>query len=240
MTDASDETDDLNALAGELALRVLSPVEEVQARARLAADPAFAAEVEAWNERLAGFVSGIAPVEPSALLWPRLQTAIGDVANDNGRLVFWRRWAVGSTGLLAASLAAVVVMLAQPGPVAPSRPAPVGGVTRVATLTLDGGAPAVTLAYDTATGNLFIAPSPQLAGGEGVPHLWLVLPDDAGVQLVGAIEGGAASTRSLSQALAGAAGTATAVAISIEAPGHVPAANKPDGPVVASGELQRL
>ena len=240
MTDAPHDPEEMEALAGELALRVLSPVEEARARARAADDPAFAAEVEAWNERLAAFVVEIAPVEPSASVWARLQSAIVDVANDNGRLVFWRRWAVGSTGLLAASLAAVVVMLAQPAPVAPPSSAPVGGVTRVATLSLEGGAPAVTLAYDTATGNLFISPTPQLAGGEGVPHLWLILPDDAGVQLVGAIDGGAASTHNLSQVLAGAAGTATAMAISIEAPGHVPAANKPDGPVVASGELQRL
>ena len=240
MTDFPSDPAEPVALAGELALRVLSPAEEAQARARAGADPAFAAEVDAWNEDLAGLAEEIAPVAPSARLWPRIQAAIGDVANDNGRLVFWRNWAVGSTGLLAASLAAVV-MLSQPTPVASPIPAPspMGGVTRVATLALEDGAPAVTLAYDTVTGKLFISPTRQMAGGTAVPHLWLVMPK-GGVQLVGAIDGSHAATHSLNRALNGMAGQAQAVAISLEAPGHVPGANRPDGPVVASGELQRL
>lgn len=241
MTDSPSDPSEPVALAGELALRLLSPAEEAQARARAAADPAFAAERDAWNEHLAGLADEIAPVAPSARLWPRIQAAISDVANDNGRLVFWRNWAVGSTGLLAASLAAVAVMLSQPAPVAPPAPAqaPTGGVTRVATLALEDGAPAVTLAYDTVTGKLFISPTRQMAGGTAVPHLWLVMPE-GGVQLVGAIDGAHAATHSLNQALNGMAGQAQAVAISMEAPGHVPGANKPDGPVIASGELQRL
>jgi len=241
MTDSHSDPVEPVVLAGELALRVLSPGDEARAKARAATDPAFAGEVDVWNAHLAGFAEGIAPVAPSAGLWPRIQAAIADVANDNGRLVFWRNWAVGSTGLLAASLAAVAVMLAQPTPVASPLPAPVtaGGVTRVATLALEDGAPAVTLAYDTVTGKLFISPTLQLAGGSAVPHLWLVMPE-GGVQLVGAIDGSHAATHSLNQALTGMAGQAQAVAISMEAPGHVPGANKPDGPVVASGELQRL
>ncbi len=240
MTDALTDMEEQNVLAGELALRVLSPVDEVQARARAASDPAFAAEVEAWNERLVAFIDEIPAVEPSPRVWARLQAAVAETANDNGRLAFWRNWAIGSTGLLAASLAAVAIMIAQPDPVAPPAPAAPAGVTRVATLSLENGAPVVTLAYDTATGNLFLSPTPRLAGEDGVPHLWLVLPDDAGVQLVGAIEDGQASRLNLTQALAGSAGQPVAMAISIEAPGHVPAPNKPDGPVVASGELQRL
>ncbi len=242
MNDSHSDPADPVIQAGELALRVLSPAEEAQAKARAAADPGFAAEVDAWNADLAALADDIAPVAPSSRLWPRIQAAIGDVANDNGRMVFWRNWAIGSTGLLAASLAAVAVMVTQPTPVATPVPAdaPAGGVTRVATLALEDGAPAVTLAYDSVTGKLFVSPTPQLAGGgAAVPHLWLVMPE-GGVQLVGAIDGAQAATHSLNQALTGMAGQAQAVAISLEAPGHVPGANKPDGPVVASGELQRL
>ncbi len=242
MTDSHSDPVEPVVLAGELALRVLSPADEAQAKARAAADPTFAAEVDSWNAELAGMADEIAPVAPSAGLWPRIQAAIGDVANDNGRLMFWRNWAIGSTGLLAASLAAVAVMMTQPTPVASPLPAPVpaGGVTRVATLALaDGGASAVTLAYDSVTGKLFVSPGPQMAGASAVPHLWLVMPE-GGVQLVGAIDGAHAATHSLDSALAGMAGQAQAVAISMEAPGHVPGANKPDGPVIASGELQRL
>jgi anti-sigma-K factor RskA len=112
-------------------------------------------------------------------------------------------------------------------------------VTRVATLTLENGAAAMTLAYDPASGELYLAPTAEIAGDKRVPHLWLVMPE-GGVQLVGAIDGSAISRQNLTRALGGAAGNATAVAVSMEAPGHTPAMNKPDGPVIASGELQRL
>ncbi|HZV85341.1 MAG TPA: anti-sigma factor [Brevundimonas sp.] len=243
MSDPTDTTgmDEDQALAGELALRVLSPAEESAARAREASDPHFAAEVEVWNDRLAGIADQVPAVEPSPFVWPRVEAALPPVAaNDNRRLAFWRTWAVGSTGLLAASLAAVVVLLAQPSPIAPvPAPATPVPVTRVATLTLENGAAAMTLAYDPATGELYLAPTEAMAGDTRVPHLWLVMPE-GGVQLVGAIDGSATSRHNLGTALSGTAGQASAVAVSMEAPGHTPGSNRPDGPVVAQGELQRL
>ncbi|WP_396595607.1 anti-sigma factor domain-containing protein [Brevundimonas sp. R86498] len=228
--------------AGELALRVLSPADEARARAREASDPAFAAEVQIWNDQLARLAAEIPSVQPSPSVWPRIEASIGAgaAANDNGRVGFWRAWALGATGLLAASLVAVGVLVARPAPVPVVQPAPAGGVTRIATLSLESGAPAVTLVYDTMTGHLFLAPTEAMAGDARVPHLWLVRPDGAGVQLVGAIDGTATSRHTLDAVLAAAAGEAQAVAISMEAPGHTPAADRPDGPVVASGELQAL
>ena len=241
MTDDLNDMDDAKALAGELALRVLSPAEEAAARAREAGDPAFAAEVETWNEHLAGMATDIPAVAPSPAVWPRVESAILPAANDNGRTQFWRRWAIGSTGLLAASVAAMAMMLAQPDPVITPAVAPPVGVTRVATLQLDGnGAAAMTIAYDSATGNLYLAPTDKMAGDTRVPHLWLVLPNEEGVQLIGAIDGSAATHQRLTDALSGIVGTATAVAVSMEAPGHTPDIHKPDGPVVASGALQQL
>jgi anti-sigma-K factor RskA len=237
MTDATHIPGEEDALAAELALRVLSRSEEAAARARAARDPAFAADVQAWDEHLAGLADEIAPVEPSPHVWPRVEAGIAPVANDNGRAVFWRRWAIGSTGLLAASVAALAVVASRPPEVVTA--APPGGVTRVATLNLEGGVTAVTLAYDSATGELFIAPGDEMVGDQRVPHLWLMMPE-GGVQLVGAIDGVHTSRHNLKGQLAGMAGQAAKVAISMEAPGHTPAANKPDGPVVASGDLQQL
>lgn len=241
MTDTLTLNED-EALAGELALRVLSPSEEAAARAREASDAAFAADVETWNDRLARLAEEIAPVTPSQGLWPRIQAGLP--ANDNDRTAFWRRWALGSTGLLAASLAAVVVLAVsrdQPQVIQPPQAQPVEAqVVRVATLTLqEGGQAAMTLVYDPNTENLYLAPTDAMAGDERVPHLWLVMPE-GGVQLVGSVDGSATSRRHLDALLAGRAGQANAVAVSMEAPGHTPAANKPDGPVVASGELQIL
>ena len=242
MTDPTENSgmDDDLALAGELALRVLSPEDEAAARARASAEPAFATHVEAWNGHLGGLADGIDPVEPSAGVWPRVEAGLTPpvAANDN-RVVFWRRWAIGSTGLLAASLAAVVMLAAQPVPAPEVATAPPPAAIRVATLTLESGEAAMTLAYDAGTGELYLAPTNEMAGDTRVPHLWLVMPE-GGVQLVGAVDGSATSRQSLGQALFGPAGTANAVAVSMEAPGHTPAPNKPDGPVVAQGVLQRL
>ncbi len=242
MTDPTDidGMDEDQALAGELALRVLSPEDEAAARARETAEPAFAAHVEAWNERLGGLADAIAPVEPSPWVWPKVEAGLTPTAaNDNSRIAFWRRWAIGSTGLLAASVAAMAVLLVQPAPAPVTAPAAPPAVIRVATLTLENGAAALTLAYDSGSGELYLAPTAQMAGDERVPHLWLVMPE-GGVQLIGAVDGSATSRHNLGQALTGPAGQAAAVAVSMEAPGHTPAPNKPDGPVVASGELQRL
>lgn len=240
MTDPTDIDDD-GALAGELALRVLSPEEEAAARARELADPAFAGQVEAWNERLGTLAEGIAPVQPSPGVWPRVEGALPPTpANDNARVTFWRRWAIGSTGLLAASIAAVAVLAVQTSiPTTPAAP-PKPEVVRVATLALEqGGKAALTLVYDPNTENLYLSPTDAMAGDTRVPHLWLVMPE-GGVQLVGAIDGSEASRHHMAGLLTTKAGHASAVAVSMEAPGHTPAADKPDGPVVAAGELQRL
>lgn len=242
MTDVSqDDPGPDDALAGELALRVLSPEEERAARAREASDPAFASEVEVWNEHLSGFIAEIPSVQPSLHVWPRVEAGIAPVAANDNRAGFWKMWALGSTGLLAASLVAVALLATRPTPAPIVQTAPTGGVTRVATIAMtEGGTPVVALAYDSATGNLFIAPTDAMDGTSAVPHLWLVRPGEAGVQLIGAIDGSAASHHHLTDVLASTAGQAVAVAISMEAPGHTPAADKPDGPVVATGELQSL
>lgn len=240
MTDPTT-SEERDALAGELALRVLSPQDEAAARAIQARDPAFAAQVEHWNDRLADLADEIEPVTPSGGVWTRIALAVGlAAANDNG-VVFWRRWAVASTGLLAASVVAVVVLATQPAKVV-TQPAPAAAtaITRVATLQLEDGVTAVTLVYDSATGSLFLAPSDKMVGDQRVPHLWLMMPE-GGVQLVGAIDGVQSSKHSLKGSpMSDMAMQARAVAISMEAPGHTPAADKPDGPVVASGEIQQL
>ena len=232
----TDPVNDDEALAAEQAMRLLSPPDETAARARMAADPAFARAVEAWDERMGGLYEEVTAVAPSPAVWPRVSGRI-EPANDN-RLIFWRRWAVGSTGLLAAACAGLVLLLVtDDAPVPAPAPAPVP-VTRVAMLQVDGGVPVLSLAYDSATGNLMLSPTGRMPASPMVPHLWLVMPDGK-VQLIGAITAGETSRHNLGSMM-GMAGHANAVAISMEQPGHTPAADKPDGPVVASGELQAL
>lgn len=242
MTDAADiEHGDL--LAAELALRVLDREAEAAARARQAADPEFAAEVEAWNVRFGGLFDDVAPVQPSTSVWPRIEAGIAAPANDNRRLVFWRRWALASTGLLAASVAAFAVMLARPDTVVPPPAAPPSAqapeIARIATLSTPEGEAFATVVYDSATETLYLAPLRSAQQDARVPHLWLMLPD-GGVQLVGAIDGRQPSRQLIAPGLSAQIGQVAQLAISMEAPGHAPAPNKPDGLVVASGDIRTL
>lgn len=237
-------TNDDVILAGELALRVLAPEDERAARVREAAEPAFAREVDRWNDDLARLADEIAEVAPSAALWPaisaRLFGGTAQPANDNNRLAFWRTWALGSTGLLAASVVGLAVLAGRPDPVAPITVPPVvePSITRVATVQLESGQTMLTLAYDPATGRLYLAPAGPADAEGRVPHLWLMSPD-GGVRLVGAV-GGEAHTVELDAGLRPMAGEAVAIAVSMEAAGTTPALDAPAGPVVGSAEFSEL
>ena len=115
MSEAPDLSES-EALAAEHALGVLDARERAAAETRMATDPAFAADVEAWRERLAPMLGGVAAVPPTPELWRRIERLLP--ANDNGalmnRLKFWRNTAMGGFALAAASLAAVVVQVNQP------------------------------------------------------------------------------------------------------------------------------
>ena len=60
------ELSQAEAFAAEHALGVLTAAERAQAELRMAREPAFAADVEAWAARLAPMVGDIAGVEPPA------------------------------------------------------------------------------------------------------------------------------------------------------------------------------
>lgn len=219
-------------LAAEYALGLLDPGARADAAARAARDPAFAAEAQAWSERLAPLAAEAAEVAPPAAVWSGVLRALeapAAPANDNARaLRTWRRIGVGASSLAAASLAAVVLLLARP----PEPPA------QVAALSTPGGATAVVVAFDADTGALLVTPGPGLQAGGRTPHLWLVNPD-GGVQLVGAIDPARAATHSLPRALSRRAAAARGLALSLEPAGHKPI-EAPGGPVVASGDFADL
>src|SRR3954471_10443833 len=115
MSEAPDLSE-AEAFAAEHALGVLTARERGEAEARMAREPAFAAQVEAWRERLAPMGGAIAAVPVSHDLWRRIERSLP--ANDNGeasgRVRFWRNSALGGYGLAAASVAALLVLVAQP------------------------------------------------------------------------------------------------------------------------------
>lgn len=239
------ELSEAEAFAAEHALGVLTAPERVAAELRMAREPAFAADVEAWRDRLAPMVEAVAAVEPPAALWPRIERGLP--ANDNagaGASGRWRTVAMWSMGTAAASLAAVAVMITNPDLV---RPAPAStpvvaaapGQVLNARLDTDKGEHLFVAAYDPDRKAVMISSLvPPGAGAGHVHQLWLI-PADGRPRSLGFVTPGASMTIPVAATLAALADDKAALAISVEAPGGSKK-DTPTGPVVAVGKLTRI
>lgn len=167
--------EDRDALAAELALGLLDGAERTAALRLSLADPAFAAEVEAWKTRLSPLLDTIPEATPSPRVWDAVEARIGAAApialpaaaSSVRSLRLWRGSALLS-GTLAAGLALFIVL----------RPADVTPPTQVAVSQLadtSGGA-AMTVAYDGQTGELRLSPATLERIG-GSPELWVIPAD---------------------------------------------------------------
>lgn len=244
----SDTTDDIPAdEAAERALRLNAGADDAALALREETDPAFAAGVDAWNERFAPLYDEIDPVAAPVTVWPRVSAAIAAprAANDNMATRFWRGWAMASTSFLAASLAGIAFLIANPRieeriverPV-PTTPdfQPVSVATLMSAT--DPDMPIATITYDPHTGALHVSPTMQMDMGQTIPTLWLV-DGEGQTTLVGAVDPAHAETHSLPRDLRPTASGAVALAISLEPMGE-PLAPQARGPVVAVGEVARL
>jgi anti-sigma-K factor RskA len=240
------ELSEAEAFAAEHALGVLTASERAAAELRMAREPAFAADVEAWAARLAPMVEAVAPVEPPAALWPRIERSLP--ANDNagaGATGRWRMVAMWSMGTAAASLAAVAVMIANPelvGRAPPAAPPAVAAAPHQvlnARLDTDKGEHLFVAAYDPDRRAVLISSLvPPGAGAGHVHQLWLI-PADGKPRSLGFVTPGASMTIPVAAPLAALADEHAALAISVEAPGGSKT-DVPTGPVVAVGKLFKI
>lgn len=216
-------------LAAEYVLGVLDAGARREAERRLAQDPAFAAEVDYWEERLGGLASEVAPVAPPAHVWSRIDAELAPKprrANLWNSLLFWRWSAIASAALAAASLAAIYVAVVS------SNRAPL-----VATLDASGRAGFIA-AIDPGRATITIVPASLTNVEQRALELWLIAPGDQPRSL-GLIEAGRPVRINVPAALAGRVTADAALAVSIEPPGGSPT-GLPTGPVIASGKLTNL
>ncbi|MDP3855591.1 anti-sigma factor domain-containing protein [Phenylobacterium sp.] len=241
MSDIGPELPEDEALAAEHALGVLSVRERTIAEARMAREPAFAAQVEAWRERLAPMLAAVAPVEPPAGLWSRVERALP--ANDNTagllkRLRLWRVTAMGSMGLAAASIAAAAMLAGQPPVVIRTSPPPMAPMLD-ARLASTAGQPMFLAAYDPERRSMLVASLvPPGADPDHSHELWLI-PTDGKPRSLGLVEPGASKAMPMKPEMVGMITEGAQLAVSVEPVGGSQQ-DGPSGPVAAIGKLARI
>jgi anti-sigma-K factor RskA len=242
MSEAPD-LPEAEAFAAEHALGVLDARERAEAEMRMARDPAFAADVDAWRRRLAPMLDSIESVTAPQGVWTRIEAMLP--ANDNGavmnKLRFWRNAAVGGFALAAASLAGVVVQVTQP-PVTVEAPASAPGQLLNASLTATSGQPQplFVAAYDPDRKALIITSLlPPGADRDKVNQLWLIAGQDKPRSL-GLIEPGKAKVIALPLEVMARMSAGAKLAVSIEPEGGSKDPNGPSGPIIGLGELSSL
>ncbi|AXJ95056.1 MULTISPECIES: anti-sigma factor domain-containing protein [unclassified Sphingomonas] len=226
-------TDDPDMTAAELALGVLDGEDRAAATRRLIADPAFARDVARWRAHFATLFAEVPDVAPPAHLEGRVRAAL-DMRHDPGTLTALRRWRWFGGGMSAVAAALLMAILVRSGESPAIIPSPAHvPAAMVATLAPEGGAPFAAV-YDQGAGQVrtlgrVALPANRDAelwaiGRDGVPRALGLLTRDGKTRIVVhdvAIEPG------------------TTLAISIEPLGGSPRP-LPSGPVVATGQLDRI
>lgn len=221
-------TDEECTLAGEYVLGLLDAGQEAVVAARIAMEPDFAAEVEAWRLRLNPLLG---PEQaPPAHMWSKIAKALPRATlQDVGaaKLTFWR--ALSGVSMTAAIF--LGVLLLQP-------PAPVANPTpMIAVLGSEDGSTAITASYDSAHGNILLTPV-ALDTGALYPELWII-PADGKARSLGMINGDRPTQMEISPDMRPYMNEGALLAITPEpaqgAPGGVAT-----GPVLASGKINLL
>lgn len=222
--------------AAEYALGVQDAVQRRRSEARIDGDPAFAARVAAWEGRLAGLFSAIAPVPPPPHVWPRIRRQLGWPAVEGARGGLWQSvgfWRAAAAAAVVAASALAVLYTAREAP-QPVSPAPLART--VTTLSFDDGTPAYLATLDTTSGAILLVPVPSAPDAEGrVPELWLI-PAGEAPRSLGVVTTDKAHTISVPAELRRAMTAGSVLAISLEPPGGAPL-GVPTGPIVAKGSI---
>lgn len=166
------ERDEIEALAGEYVLGTLSLQERAAVDARRMREPALAAAIVAWQQRLSPLDESAAPVEPSAEVFPRIEARIADATRTTAQIVslgdrvrFWRRAAAVASALAASLLAVIVAREIEPKP-QPN--------TLVAVLQKDAQSPAFLVSVDVDNKTMTVRPVAATHQDGKSYELWLV------------------------------------------------------------------
>ncbi len=239
MTDERTETlpEDAEVTAAELALDLLEGEERSAAVRRRLAEPDFARAVERWQAHFGTLVPAIPEATPPADGLARLMAAItaaSGAANDNGPLRFWRGIA-GLSGLLAASLVAVLVLRTPPPPPVPTVVVQQSPVL-VASIIPAKGAPIAAVYYPDRD-ELRVAAAALADAGHSA-QLWVIAADGE-PQSLGILQSGHSHVVAIDRANARRFVAGSKLVVTAEQIGGSPD-GKPRGPALAAGSLQTI
>jgi anti-sigma-K factor RskA len=228
-----------NLIAAEYVLGVLSAQERREVARRLEQEPALAAEVAFWEERLGGLADTVAPVTPPTAAWSRIEAAIGGGAAATAgaagaaslwqSLAFWKSFGIASAALAAACIAALAYI-----GLVPSARAPL-----MATLGGAAGQPNFVAAITATGNNLVIVPAALLTNDPRAFELWLIPSGETRPRSLGLIQPGQPIRLTIPPDLVGRVTPDATLAVSLEPPGGSPT-GQPTGPVIAAGKLTSL
>ena len=231
MTDIGDQdsfsTDELQA--AEYALGVLTGTDREAAALRVAREPAFAALVAAWEERLAPWAAEIPELPPPPQVWERIAAALPSEPQQRAgfwqSLVFWRSF--GMVSALAAACLAVLLYLSA------------GSQQAAFVASLDGeGQHIFVAAVDVRRATVMVMPVAYRPDPVRVPELWLI-PSGGKPLPLGVLTADRATQIAIPPAFADQARRDAVLAVSLEPPGGSPT-RQPTGPVIGSGKLTNL
>lgn len=221
-------TEDDITLAGEYVLGLLDAAQDAAVVARMAVEPAFAAEVEAWRVRLMPMLGN--EQTPPPHIWTNIENALpAATEQDLGtrQLTFWR--AISGISMTAAIFMAVF-LLQKPDAapqLAPHSP-------MVAALGSETGNAAITAQYDDRQGTMLLTPV-ALDTGNLYPELWII-PEDGKARSLGMIDPNNPMQMSVTPAMRQYIHNGAMLAITPEpaqgAPGGIAT-----GPILASGKI---
>lgn len=178
MAEVPLSAEERDGLVAELALGVLDGEERAAAQRALMADPAFTPGlIEDWRRRLAPLYDEYTPAAPADTLWAGIAARIDDADAPRERALRQLRiWRAGAmiAGLVAASLALVLLFRPVPSPVL--LPQPSAGPVAIAQVTGAADGPVVLARFDPASGRLSLRAS-AVKPGALAPELWVIPPD---------------------------------------------------------------
>lgn len=216
------------ALAGEYVLGLLDAAEHATAQARVASDAAFAAELDAWRDRLASMAGGADTAAPGEI-WATIESALPHATGQDvgrGKLRLWQ-------GLSAASMAVAaylgVLLWAQPFVPNIETPAPL-----IAALGSENGKTAITARYDRQSGELLMTPV-TLNTGKLYPEIWIV-PADGKARSLGMMAVGKPTLVAVTPEMREFMAAGGTLAITPEPQGGAPQGTA-TGPIIASGKI---